>query len=155
MDRLGSICLYPYIKEQAVQDIFNITTFYNGWCFPNNITLVIYFATIMHCITSSILISIVISFSTPKKAKYVTIFYLLFESFIKNFALNPVYIFITTIGIYYFFFTKKFIKNKICQLNLLISFIFMYLGVYFSGVWYDYYALIIAGIYYIWYYCFV
>lgn len=84
-------------------------------------------------------------FLYTKKAKYVTIFYLLFESFIKNFALNPVYIFITTIGIYYFFFTKKFIKNKICQLNLLISFIFMYLGVYFSGVWYDYYALIIAG----------
>ncbi len=82
-------------------------------------------------------------FLYTKKNIFIKLFSLIL-GFIKNLLQNPVFTIVKVLGIYYFIIKDVYIKNKTCRHALLVSYLLLYLGVYWGGVWYDYYILITA-----------
>lgn len=68
----------------------------------------------------------------------------LFESLVRNFLENPILIIVMLYGIRGFFCNRKFIKKLSSRLCVLACFIIAYILIYFGGVWYDYYLLVLA-----------
>lgn len=78
-------------------------------------------------------------------AKHVTVWEKissLFNSFGKDFAQNPLAIFLILLGLAFFGIMKKYFKSRFGRLSVTLTFLTLYIMVYIGGVRYDYYMLI-------------